>query len=371
MDKQEIVSLDQVTQSVNQTMDRLYAALDGQALSAEVLAQALSRLCPDADLQELEQDCRSLLEGICSGADYAQRLLELPEEELAKVFPEQIRGMLAQMDPEQQHQYLLMLYQYLCQSVGRHVSAEEAIMAANASAEELFAMICDLSQYARAEITCETAETFHRMLRQAAEQPLPGGADRYTQQERMWVLSAAMYAQAREHHPEKIPAALIGEVVGMSGSAGQAFRNCLLQRVIPEAVAVLSVLAVGALVYFGGKALMGLSLFSSAMSWLTAKISPMIIGAVCVAHLLEPVEMLIGEIYQSTYTATAAFTARFLRDEAKEAYLRSGYVSMPGEGLLAMPEETGESDEPVEYEGSGYIIEEESGSAMAVTEEYL
>lgn len=367
MSMQEIVLIDQITEALNQNMNQIYAGLSGKELCAETLAESMTPLCPGVSAQELEADCRSLLDGIHSGSEYAQNLLEMPEEELAKVFPDQVRTALEQMDPVQQHQYLIMLYQYLSQSVDKQISRDEAVMIANTSNEDLFRKICDLGQYAQAEITSETADVFHETIWQAADKPLPEGADRYTQEERIWVLSAAMYAQSRENNPEKVPAALIGEVVGVSASSAEAFREKMLSQVIPAAVGVLSVLAVGALVYVGVKAIMGCSLFASVMSWMTARVSPTVLGTLCVGYLLEPVGMIAEEIYQTAFTATVAFTTRFLRDEAREAYFRSNPVLMPGEGLVDTngtsqtigydPME--EKKVPVEYEGGGYIREED------------
>ncbi len=376
MSKQEIVLMDQMTETLNQNMNQIYAGLSGKELCAETLAESMASLCPGVSAQELETDCRSLLDGIHSGTAYAQNLLEMPEEELAKVFPNQVRTALEQMDPEQQHQYLIMLYQYLSQSVDKGISRDEAILIANTSNEDLFRKICDLGQYAQTEVTNETAEVLHETLRQAANQPLPEGAAQYTQEERMWVFAAAMYAQSRERNPEKIPAALIGEVVGISASSAQAFRDCLLNRVIPAAVGVLSVVAVGTLVYFGVKALMGWSLFASVLNWMTARVSPMVLGVLCASYLLEPVSMIADEIYQTAYTATASFTARFHRDEAREKYYQDHPVLMPGEGLV---DTNGTSQTvgyyptevkkvPVEYEGRGYIREEDGVLTESATE---
>lgn len=365
MSKQEIVTMDQITEALDQKMNRIYASLDGKELNVETLAQSLTAFFPDVPMQELEEDCQSLLDGIYSGTEYAKNLLELPEEELAKVFPDQVQAALAQMDSEQQHQYLIMLYQYLSKSVDKQITRDEAVSIANASNEDLFREICDLGQYAQAEITSETAETFHESLRQTANRPLPEGAAQYTQEERMWVQAAAMYAQARVYNPEKVPASLIGEVVGMSNSSAQAFRNCLLNRVIPTAVGVLSVVAAGTLVYFGVKALMGWSLFASAINWMTARVSPMVLGVLCASYLMEPVSMLAEEIYQTAYTATASFTARFLRDEAREKYYQNHPVLMPGESVVDAngniqtigyyPTEVHKT--PEEYIGNGYIRE--------------
>lgn len=366
MSKQEIEIMDQMTEALNQNMDQIYAGLAGRELCAETLAESMLPLCPGIPAQELEADCRSLLDGIRSGAEYAQNLLEMPEEELAKVFPEQVRNALEQMDPEQQHQYLIMLYQYLSQSVDKQITRDEAVMIANTSNEELFRKICDLGAYAQAEITSQAADVFHETLQQAANRPLPEGAAQYTQEERMWVLAAATYAQSRESNPEKIPATMIGEVIGLSGSSAQAFRKCLLDRIIPAAVGVLAVAAVGTLVYFGVKALMGWSLFASVLNWMTAQVSPVVLYSVGAASLLEPVGMIAADIYQTAYTATAAFTARFHRDEAREQYYQNQPVLMPGEGIVNVDETTQVGENypaevikvPEEYEGNGYIREE-------------
>lgn len=368
MSNQETNMLDELTAALDQSMEQIYAGLDGKELSVETLAAALAQLCPDVSALELEQDCQSLLDGIHRGTEFAQNLLDMQEEELAKVFPDQIRNALGQMNPEQQHQYLIMLYQYLCQSAGKNISREEAITVANDSTEVLFRKICDLGQYTQAELTNETAEIFHETLQKAAIKPLPEGADRYTQEERMWVLSAAMYAQARENTPEKVPASLIGEVVGMSSSSAQAFRTKLLSEVIPAAVGVLSVIAVGTLVFLGVKALMGCSLFVSIMTWMTARVKPHILAALCAAYLLEPVTIAASEIYDTAYTATAAFTTRFLRDEARDIYNRNHPVQMPGEGL-AHTDDPVQSIPPMEYEGEGYVREDDTITGNPVVTE--
>lgn len=370
MSNQETNMLDELTAALDQSMEQIYAGLDGKELSVETLAAALAQLCPDVSAQELEQDCQSLLDGIHHGDEFANNLLDMQEEELATVFPAQVRNALGQMDPEQQHQYLIMLYQYLCRSAGRSISREEAIAVANDSTEALFRKICDLGQYAQAELTNETAEIFHETIQKAASEPLPEGADRYTQEERMWVLAAAMYAQARENNPEKVPAALIGEVVGMSSVSTQAFRTKLLSEVIPAAVGALAVIAVGTLVFLGVKAIMGCSLFVSVMNWMTARVKPHILATLCAAYLLEPVGNAVEEIFETAYTATAAFTTSFLRDEARDAYNRSHPVQMPGEDLVYIDEPVRHTS-PVEYEGEGYVREDETMIGNpAVTECY-
>ena len=186
----------------------------------------------------------------------------------------------------------------------------------------------------------------------------------------MWVLSAAVYAQARENNPEKVPASLIGESVGLSTSAMQRFRTNLLSRYIPAAVGVLSVVAVGTLVFLGVKALMGWSLFASVISSMTARVNPTVLGALCAAYLLEPIGILAETIYDTAFTATVSFNANFLRDEARETYQRSHSAQMPGEGIVNKDESS--AGVPPEYEGKpiveGHAWEDDIPTNPVVTE---
>lgn len=337
MDKQEQAMLKHELDGIEQRVTRIYQNLSGGAITEESLAKAVAELHPDVPEENLKNDCKDLLKGIRSGSAYADKLLNLSEEDLAKELPEFLINELKDLSENEQHQYMIILYQFLCEKMDRAITKEEAIYIANASNGELLEKIGYLLKHVQVELTSDGAEIVHHCMEQLQGQYVDAVGKQYTEEERTWVLAVAMYSSTLSNDSQKVPATLIGEAVGMSVTTGHAFRNCMCYKVIPGAVAALSVAATCALAYFCIKAVVAHSLFTTLLAWAKTHYSVTMLrtfammGAVYAA---EPAMGALQTIWDTTFTATAALTCRFAKTNSREVFMEtSSQILLPAQSV--------------------------------------
>lgn len=337
MDKQEQAMLKHELDGIEQRVTRIYQNLSGGAITEESLAKAVAELHPDVPEENLKNDCKDLLKGIRSGSAYADKLLNLSEEDLAKELPEFLINELKGLSENEQHQYMIILYQFLCEKMDRAITKEEAIYIANASNGELLEKIGYLLKHVQVELTSDGAEIVHHCMEQLQGQYVDAVGKQYTEEERTWVLAAAMYSSTLSNDSQKVPATLIGEAVGMSVTTGHAFRNCMCYKVIPGAVAALSVAATCALAYFCIKAVVAHSLFTTLLAWAKTHYSVTMLrtfammGAVYAA---EPAMGALQTIWDTTFTATAALTCRFAKTNSREVFMETNsQILLPAQSV--------------------------------------
>ena len=337
MDKQEQAMLKHELDGIEQRVTRIYQNLSGGAITEESLAKAVAELHPDVPEENLKNDCKDLLKGIRSGSAYADKLLNLSEEDLAKELPEFLINELKDLSENEQHQYMIILYQFLCEKMDRAITKEEAIYIANASNGELLEKIGYLLKHVQVELTSDGAEIVHHCMEQLQGQYVDAVGKQYTEEERTWVLAVAMYSSTLSNDSQKVPATLIGEAVGMSVTTGHAFRNCMCYKVIPCAVAALSVAATCALAYFCIKAVVAHSLFTTLLAWAKTHYSVTMLrtfammGAVYAA---EPAMGALQTIWDTTFTATAALTCRFAKTNSREVFMEtSSQILLPAQSV--------------------------------------
>lgn len=337
MDKQEQAMLKHELDGIEQRVTRIYQNLSGGTITEESLAKAVAELHPDVPEENLKNDCKDLLKGIRSGSAYADKLLNLSEEDLAKELPEFLINELKGLSENEQHQYMIILYQFLCEKMDRAITKEEAIYIANASNGELLEKIGYLLKHVQVELTSDGAEIVHHCMEQLQGQYVDAVGKQYTEEERTWVLAAAMYSSTLSNDSQKVPATLIGEAVGMSVTTGHAFRNCMCYKVIPGAVAALSVAATCALAYFCIKAVVAHSLFTTLLAWAKTHYSVTMLrtfammGAVYAA---EPAMGALQTIWDTTFTATAALTCRFAKTNSREVFMETNsQILLPAQSV--------------------------------------
>lgn len=337
MDKQEQAMLKHELDGIEQRVTRIYQNLSGGAITEESLAKAVAELHPDVPEENLKNDCKDLLKGIRSGSAYADKLLNLSEEDLAKELPEFLINELKDLSENEQHQYMIILYQFLCEKMDRAITKEEAIYIANASNGELLEKIGYLLKHVQVELTSDGAEIVHHCMEQLQGKYVDAVGKQYTEEERTWVLAVAMYSSTLSNDSQKVPATLIGEAVGMSVTTGHAFRNCMCYKVIPGAVAALSVAATCALAYFCIKAVVAHSLFTTLLAWAKTHYSVTMLrtfammGAVYAA---EPAMGALQTIWDTTFTATAALTCRFAKTNSREVFMEtSSQILLPAQSV--------------------------------------
>jgi len=308
----------QAIDSVNRTLEHIYSTLEGKTLNAQNLAAAISEFCSYISETDLIKDCEELLEGVKRGSSFAEGMLDMTDEEVEQVLPDKICKELAVMSADQQHQYLLLLYQMLGEKAGRRISQKEAICAANASNQILLEKVIQLVKVVQVDITAETAEVVQESMEQLQENQIGSLMQNYTEEENTWILAAAVYAQAQETQLEKIPAQIIGQNIGMSAVSMKSFRNSMLSEVIPAAVSALSVIAVCGLAIFCVHAVASSALFLTASTWLQQYVNLSILrcGLIYGMAVAAPKAVnLVDTIGDKMYMATAALTCRWMRDE--------------------------------------------------------
>lgn len=353
MDKQEQAMLKHELDGIEQLVRKIYQNLSGGAITEESLAMAVAELYPDVPVENLKNDCRDLINGIRSGSAYADKLLSLSEEELTKELPEFLANELKDLSEDQQHQYMIILYQFLCEKMDRAITKEEAIHIANTSNGELLKKIEYLLKHVQVELTCDTAEIVHQCMEQLQGQNVDAVGAQYTEEERTWVLAAAMYADTLQNDSQKVPATLIGEVVGMSVITGHAFRNCMCYKVIPGAVAALSVAATCVLAYFCIKAVVAHSLFTTLLAWAKTHYSVTMLrtfAMIGAAYAAEPAMGALQTIWDTTFTATAALTCRFAKTNSREVFMEtSNQILLPAQSV------TKENDVDCEVDDEDFV----------------
>lgn len=313
-------------QQITDALEKICASLSGKELNIQSLAEALETVCPNVPQEELRSDCKQLLEGIRSGEAYAGRLMEMSEDELQQELPNLIQRELSGMTGAQQHQYLILLYQLLSEQVEKPISPEETLCIANASNQEIYQRVGELAKLASAELVSQTAEQLQSDLDRIQGEEAVLSGTRYSQEEKTQILAAAMYAQMRANQPQKVPAVLVGEIVGAASYSALSLRSCILSEVIPTAVAALSVAVTCALAFLCVKAIVTHSLFLPAITWIKAHsdMAMLRIALLCVgAKAAESGYNVLRGIASSTFNATLALTCRYIKEDAQQAFLQS------------------------------------------------
>lgn len=323
MTTKEIDVLNNNLSQLDLLMSQIVENLNGEEISAKSLAYAMKNLCPNVSVEELLVDCDALLRGIQSGTTYAEELLKRVNNVDQQALPDAIRGEISNLSEDEKHQYLILLYQLMSEMIGKTLSPNEVVYIANADNEELLAKLDLLSAMAQADLTSDTADLIHAGISRLQEHELIAIPEHYTEAEKAWLMASAIYVDAINNQPEKIPATLIGEAVGVSNVTSRSFRNCMLSQVIPGAVAALSVAATCFLAYFAIKAVVTHSLFTTAFAWAKAHMHAKTFQF-CVAggimYACEPAINVVKQIASTTFSATAALTCRYLKDEAQEVF---------------------------------------------------
>lgn len=324
MEKQEQAMLINELDRIEQLVTKIYQNLSGIAITEESLATAVAELCPDMTIEELEKDCKDLISGIRSGSAYADKLLSLSEEELANELPKVLVNELKDLSENQQHQYMIILYQFLCEKMDRGITKEETIHITNTSNGELLKKIKYLLKHVQVELTSDVAEIVHHCMEQLQGQNILAAGVQYTEVDHAWVLAAAMYVDSLQNDSQKVPAMLIGESVGMSVTTSHAFRNCMACKVIPGAVAALAVAATCTLAFFCIKAVVTHSLFTTLLAWAKTYYSTTMLRTFAVmgaVYAVEPTKNALQTIWDTAFTATAALTCGFAKTNSREVFM--------------------------------------------------
>ena len=323
-------------EQLNASVTTILKNLSGKELTVHTLAVALQELCPDIALEALTADCEEMLSGVRSGIKHVEQLLNMTDQELEGELPQYLGQMLQNLNGDQQHQYLILLYQVLRERAGYTVTKEEAIGISNTSNADLKRRVDDLLKLVQAEETNEIAQFLDESLKTVDEQHFARFGSLYTEEEKSWILAAAVYADSQKGQIEKIPAAFYGEVVSMSAGAAQSFHDSMLRRVIPTAVAALSVAAVCAVAVLCIKAVMSCGLTATVMQWARRMAGPSLFQqykTIGFAVLLSAAAQAGKEIYDAVFEATATLTCRYIRDDARLQF------SQAAEQYPALPEE--------------------------------
>lgn len=321
---------------LNASVTTILQGLSGKELTVHSLAEALRELCPDMPLEALTVDCEEMLSGIRSGSERVEQLLNMTDQELEGELPRYLDRMLQNLSGDQQHQYLILLYQVLRERAGDTITKEEAIGISNTSNADLKRRVDDLLKLVQAEETNEIAQFLDESLETVDEQQFACLGSQYTEEEKSWILAAAVYADSQKGQIEKIPAAFYGEVVSMSAGATRSFHDSMLRRVIPTAVAALSVAAVCAVAVLCVKAVMSCGLTATAMQWARRMAGPSLFQqykTIGIAVLFSAAAQAGKEIYDAVFEATATLTCRYIRDDARLQF------SQAAEQYPALPEE--------------------------------
>ena len=305
-------------EQLNASVTTILKNLSGKELTAHTLAVALQELCPDIALEALTADCEEMLSGVRSGIKHVEQLLNMTDQELEGELPQYLGQMLQNLNGDQQHQYLILLYQVLRERAGYTVTKEEAIGISNTSNADLKRRVDDLLKLVQAEETNEIAQFLDESLKTVDGQHFARFGSLYTEEEKSWILAAAVYADSQKGQLEKIPAAFYGEVVSMSAGAAQSFHNSMLRRVIPTAVAALSV---------------------AVMQWARRMAGPSLFQqykALGFAVLCSAVVQTGKEIYDAVFEATATLTCRYIRDDARLQFSQAAeqYPALPKEMIV-------------------------------------
>ena len=168
-----------------------------------------------------------MLSGIRGGSERVEQLLNMTDQELEGELPQYLDRMLQNLSGDQQHQYLILLYQALRERAGYAVTKEEAIGISNTSNADLKRRVDDLLKLVQAEETSEIAQFLDESLETVDGQHFACLDSQYTEEEKSWILAAAVYADSQKWQIEKIPAALYGEVVSMSAGAAQSLFHAM------------------------------------------------------------------------------------------------------------------------------------------------
>ncbi len=313
-------------QQITDALEKICASLSGKELNIQSLAEALETVCPNVPQEELLSDCKQLLEGIHSGEAYAGRLMEMSEDELQQELPDLIKRELSGMTGAQQHQYLILLYQLLSEQVEKPISPEETLSIANASNQEIYQWVSELAKLASADLLSQTAEQLQSDFDQIQGEQTPLAGTGYSQGEKTQILAAAMYAQMRATQPQKVPAVLVGEIVGASNYAAHSLRSCILSKVIPTAVAALAVAATCALAFLCVKAVVTHSLFLPAVAWIKGHTSAAVLRVALIGIGAEAANRgynVLRGIASSTFNATLALTCRYIKEDAQQTCLQN------------------------------------------------
>lgn len=379
MNEHKIPNVELELNKIEQVINQILENLSGHSLSVETLAHAVSKLCINIPVEVLQQDCKELLEGIQSGSAYAEKLLEMSKEELEAHLPEYLKKELKEFSYNEQHQYLIILYQCLNEKMGRSITSDEAIRIANTTNDELHELVTALVKQVQIEVTDEIAEMLDDSSEDMGNKEKMLGNIPYTQEEYIWILSAAMYVARQKNSMEKIPAVLIGESIGASFVTGQSFRNCMLSKVIPTAVSALAVAATCALTYLCIKALVTHQLVLTVLEWAKAHHvvnranmkmfvkTGMIMGT---TTIIEPARNILETIWDTTFTATAALTCRFMKDESRENFQNDFEKIINSENHKYIIEQNNEYIEELEGVNNGSVGAFEDSDAYYQTTTY-
>lgn len=325
MDKNSRDFIVDAMERISDSVDQLYHKLSGRPLTARSLAEAMQEMGddPSVPVEELEKTCEELLEGVRTGAAYAEQLMNISEEELDGFLPDYLQQSLKGMDADCQHQYLILVYQALREHSDERITSSEMVKIANTSNTELLDKIADLLHLVQTEEAYETIQLLNRYVGQTGSYEQLQDTHGFTREEQNWIVAAAMYLELQPNQVEKIPAQIIGETVGASVTAGQNFRTCMLQKVIPAVVATLAVVAICAVAFLCIQAIVTHSLFATAAAWMQAHYSTsflrtaLIFGLCAVA---KPVSDALQTVWDKTFTATAEITCRYRMEDAQQQY---------------------------------------------------
>lgn len=317
---ENLQNTDQMFAKIEENVKVILDKLSGKELTEETLSEALADMCPDISEDVILQDCRDLLTGVRKGMDFSRELMKLSKEDLDAVLPGMVREKLKDMSPDKQHQYLIMFYQLLSEAVDRKISKSETIAVANAPVEVLLEKIDYLLRLAKTRLTRDAAEMVCESMESIDADNLSQEDNAYSQEEKAWVLSAAIYAENQKNHFEKIPATLIGETAGSSVSTMSSFKNCLLSDIIPAAVGILSVAAVALLAINAIDMVLAYPLFASAIATIKtgATLSTLKCGLVFgFSRLFAPA---LEKVYSGVNMLTSAITSHFIKEETEVIY---------------------------------------------------
>lgn len=226
-------------------LNDLYRSLSGSSLTAEALAEALIHRMPQRTLEDLTQDFQTLRIGMRNGQKQCREMLQSGKAGLSETkIAADLHELMQQCPPEERKPRLLSTIDYLCANVGYQLSPGMCGPLAASTEKQLesdVAFLISKSGVIALDQLIATCEATGK----AANPELAIYANRYSQEEHLWIAAAVAYvAQAQT---ADVPTAIdpldvgeeVGQVYGILDTLADVATNYIAPGVIGVAGSVL------------------------------------------------------------------------------------------------------------------------------------
>lgn len=245
MDAESKRIIEQNTAYVGEILEDIYRRLSGP-VTEEKLAEILKRYFPSESDERLIQSCGWLRRGIQNGEETFDEFEELSEEEQEAEILKNLEACLSGMPEEEQHQRLVLFYQILCHQYHQTVDENLAVYLAGLSTDRLKQ---DVSFLLKQESTCTVNEMLSAVTAEEEKITIPESASQYSDDENAWIMSAAIYASARQKGHKTAEPMKIGEQVGFARRFFTKLGEAARTKLLPIGLGLLAAAAAGMTVH--------------------------------------------------------------------------------------------------------------------------